>query len=190
LTEQAEILAAHAVVGILATRRSESSDEESVEAVVEFSGSAVQVDGWGKRRGAPVLTLVSTPELALLLRAGVEPVGIAGGFARLEVLPTDETIRLSRMRGSLAPNRELEDLTGSIYEARRLALRRLASDGGRLKATGLIGIDLEVERAGDSGHRLPGVVFTVHVLATAIRRPARRPLTVKAVVGLSGPTGG
>ena len=190
LTEQADILAAHAIVGIRATRRSESSGGESVEAVVEFSGTAVRVDAWGKRRGTAVLTLVSTRELALLLQAGVEPVGIAGGFARLEVLPSDETITLSRMRGSLAPNRELEDLTRSMYEARRLALRRLAADGGRLKATGLIGIDLEVERAGDSRHRLPGVVFTVHMLASAIRRPASRRLAVQPVVGVSGPAGG
>jgi hypothetical protein len=45
------------------------------------------VRSWRRREAAPVLTLASMQELWAMLRAGIEPAGIAGGFASVETTP-------------------------------------------------------------------------------------------------------
>jgi uncharacterized protein YbjQ (UPF0145 family) len=164
LTQQARIVGAAAVVGIVAERELEEVDELPA-AQVRFSGTAVRVRGWA-RRTEPVLTLASPQELWAMLRAGLEPVGIAGAFASVETLPSRAT--MSRRRTT--PNVELEDLTESVYEARRLAMERLRADARAIKADGVVGVDLDLEEAHHGRLRM---TMTVHVLASAVRRVRR-----------------
>ncbi len=59
LTKQATILGAEALIGVQAARRYEPFGEEGwAEGVVHFTGTAVKVNSWQKRRNPPVLTLV------------------------------------------------------------------------------------------------------------------------------------
>lgn len=119
-----------------------------------------------------------------MLRAGIEPVGLAGGFASVETLLSRGSSR-ALGRSGRTPNIELEDLTEAVYETRRLALARLSADAKSLNASGLLGIDLEMdepERGRELGEHF---VLTAHVLASAVRRV--RPVRVGAspIVNLS-----
>jgi uncharacterized protein YbjQ (UPF0145 family) len=175
LTRQARILGANAVVGIAAERtedRLESPDEAGAGGQYAFSGTAVRVRSFG-RNAEPVLTLASPQELWAMLRAGLEPAGIAGSFASVATSPSRATVAASLpWRKRTTPNVELEDLTTSVYEARRLAMERLASDARALKADGILGIVIELE---DEEHGSLHLTRTVHVLASAVRRTQRAP---------------
>lgn len=120
-----------------------------------------------------------------MLRCGIEPAGIAGGFARVETLPSSATVVASLGRRRRTPNVELEDLTKSVYEARRLALERVVSDARALNADGLLGIDLKLEGAEPRRSRPPAPTLTVHVLASAVRRLAPSAMQPDRVLTMS-----
>jgi uncharacterized protein YbjQ (UPF0145 family) len=179
LSAQAELLQANAVVEISARR------EETHGMGMVFTGTAVRVADWRRPKDAqPVLTLASAPDLWQLLRAGIEPVGIAGAFACVETAASKSTRRATLAR---APNVELRDLTTAVYEARRLAMERLVNDARRLRADGLLDVDLAHLHRSEG--RVPGLQTTVHLLGTAIRRVKARghgPGQPRPVVDLHG----
>lgn len=185
LVAQAELLGADAVVGIVPSREAEPRGSELPAAELRFTGTAVRIDGWRARKRPPLLTLASPAEVWAMLRAGVEPAGVAGGFASVETMPGKTTIAALLGR-RLSKNVELEDLTEAMYEARRLALDRLHQDAGRLGADGLLGIRLDLEHDEPSRMAVRHLSVTVHVLATAVRRVNRPPASPSAVVALSG----
>ena len=118
-----------------------------------------------------------------MLRAGLQPVGIAGGFASVATLPSSATVLASLARPRRTPNVEFRDLTESVYEVRRLAMERLVADARSLKADGVLGIDLAIE---DEEHGQLHLTRSVHVVATAVRRTRRAPaLDPLPLVGLS-----
>jgi uncharacterized protein YbjQ (UPF0145 family) len=183
LREQAGLLDANAVVGIKARRWVGGGPSDLLAVEQSFDGTAVRVEGWRRPREAPpVLTLASAEELWLLLRAGIEPAGIAGSFASVHTRVSASSLRLGLGAGRWASSAELADLTKSAYEARRLALERLRADARGLDAHGLIGIDMEHGQR--SGGRLPGVEIIVHLLATAVRRRGRSDLEAQPVARL------
>ena len=177
LRQQATMLGANAVVGVSAERELESFDAEGIQTGhMRFFGTAARVRAWS-RDTQPVVTLASPQELWSMLRAGLRPVGIAGGFAAVETLPSTATVFASLARPRRTPNVELPDLTESVYEVRRLAMERLVADARSLEADGLLGVDLKLEGDDVGRSRLPGRTVSVHVLASAVRR------TRAAVVG-------
>jgi uncharacterized protein YbjQ (UPF0145 family) len=193
LTEQASTLGADAVVGITAERRLQDvltggeSDREIEAGVQEavgqwrFVGTAVRVRALAREK-TPVLTLATPQELWAMLRAGVHPAGIAGGFASVETTLSSATLAA---RSPTAPNTELQDVTQTMYEVRRLAMQRLVADAKGLGADGLVGVDLQIGEGGgpeDPGPRLPSVTLTAHVLASAVRRVSPAPLAVEPVL--------
>lgn len=183
LSDQAERLDANAVIGIRAVRE-ETGAEGQRRAVMRFTGTAVHVDALRRRAGdGPVLTTASTQELALMLKAGMEPVGIAGAYACVDTFASLPTRTTGRWWWRV-PNVELEDLTKSVYEVRRLALERLRADARALHATGLLGIDLVHEQR--SSGDLPGLEITAHVLASAVRVVAPESLSVTPTLAMRG----
>jgi uncharacterized protein YbjQ (UPF0145 family) len=191
LAQQARMLGANAVVGIAGERWLDHEDEPEeggVAAQVSFSGTAVRVRAF-RTKEAPVLTLASAQELWAMLRAGVEPVGIAGGFASVETSPSAATVAASAGSG-LGANVELDDLTASVYEVRRLAMERLVADARGLKPDGLLGVDLDLEGIEPRRSGLPKLRLTVHVLASAVRRRHASASSPSAVVGLAERAGG
>jgi uncharacterized protein YbjQ (UPF0145 family) len=183
LSQQAELLGADAVVAVTARRdETETVGEPKIEYV--FTGTAVRVRGWRRARDArPTLTMATADELWSLLRAGVEPAGIAGAFASVETRASLSTISTG-MRSWGTPNVEFPDLTKSFYEARRLAFERLIADAQRLEADGLLGIDMVHQER--SGGRLPSLHIDVHLLATAIKRRDPTGAAPKPVLALGG----
>ena len=188
LRRQAQLLGANAVVGLKPQRKIQGSEVDALYIEYLFTGTAVRVDSLRRPRDAPpLLTLASAQELWRLLRAGIEPVGVAGSFASVQTTVSFSSQRLAIGTGRWAPNIELEDLTKSAYEARRLALERLRADARGLDAAGLIGIDMEHQER--SGRKLPGVEITVHLLATALRERAESGLKPQPIVRLRSPDG-
>jgi uncharacterized protein YbjQ (UPF0145 family) len=183
LTQQAELLSADAVVAVTARRgETENLGETFIEFV--FTGTAVRISGRRRSPDAkPVLTMATADEVWRLLRAGIEPAGIAGAFASVETRAGLSTISTATQRWS-GPNVEFPDLTKSFYEARRLAFERLIADARDLKADGLLGIDMVHQE--HSGGRLPGLHIAVHLLATAIRRTEPVGAEPKPVLALGG----
>jgi uncharacterized protein YbjQ (UPF0145 family) len=189
LVKQATQLSCQAVIGIESRRVLEPGEEGAVEAVFEFKGTAVRMDGW-ERRKDPVLTLLGVRELSLMLAAGVEPVGVVGGVGRIELRPGDATVWASRRRNS-APNVELSDLTQSVYEARHAALKTLHAEANAARASGVVGLELELEHHGHAARQFETNVFTAFALASAVRRVhGRDRLSVEAVVGTGTATHG
>ena len=183
LARQAELLGANAVVGLRARRDTPQAVGEEYFVEYVFTGTAVHVDGLRRPKDSPPLvTLASPQELWRLLRAGVEPAGVAGSFASVHT-----TVGFSTLKTRWAPSAELEDLTRSAYEARALALDRLRADARGLGAAGVIGIDMEHQHR--SGGNLPGIEITIHLLATALRKRAGSGLEPEPVMRLRGPGG-
>jgi uncharacterized protein YbjQ (UPF0145 family) len=184
LQRQAELLDANAVVGLTPRRRAAGpteSDHARVEYV--FTGTAVRIEGLRRPSDAPPLvTLASVQELWRLLQAGLEPVGVAGSFASVQTTVSGSSLAVATGMRRRTAGVELEDLTKSVYEARRLALERLRADARGLGAAGLIGIDMEHQHR--SGGKLPGLEITIHLLATALRRSAASGLAPKPVMRL------
>ena len=183
LSEEAKLLGANAVIGIVARREFHPSGEGSPpigHGSWCLTGTAVAIDAWRGRKSSPVMTLASARELSLMLDVGVEPVGVASAMAEVQTTVSRETAGLMRRRQPR--NCELQDLTTSVYEARRLAIRRLAADARALGATGVLGLELAFEQHGSMRRTLIPWTLSVHVLATAIRRSARRRLTVAPAV--------
>jgi uncharacterized protein YbjQ (UPF0145 family) len=178
------MLGADAVIGLRPRRtvaREEDGDARRIE--YTFTGTAARVATMQRAADAPpVLTLASAQELWLLLRAGVEPIGVAGSFASVHTSVSFSSRRITVGAGRFVGNAELEDLTKSAYEARRLALDRLRDDAGGLGATGVIGVDMEHQH--HTGGTLAGAEITIHLLATAIRRGRRSGLAAETVVRL------
>ena len=190
LVKQCELLSADAVIEIRAVRELEQSGEE-VTGQVRFTGTAVRVDQWRSRRGQPVvLTLASAAEVWAMFRSGIEPAGIAGGFASIQTLPSKQTVAaVLGTRRRRVPNMELADLTEGVYEARRLAIHRLLLEAKALNADGLVGIELELDEPEPENLRVTGFSTSVHVLASAVRRTGDRAarLCPSPVVSLSRP---
>lgn len=188
LTRQAQSLDANAVIGLEPQRRTEGA-EGAVYVEYVFTGTAVHVERLQRPRDTPpLLTLASSQELWRLLEAGVEPVGIAGAFASVRTSVSLSSRRLTTGGRRWAPNTELEDLTKSAYEVRRLALDRLAADAKGLHASGLIGIDMQHQEHTDG--RLAAGEITVHVLATAVRTRAEAKLGTRPIMRLGAPRRG
>jgi uncharacterized protein YbjQ (UPF0145 family) len=184
LRQQATMLGANAVVGVSAERELESFDAEGIQTGhMRFFGTAARVRSWS-RETEPVVTLASPQELWAMLRAGLQPAGIAGGFASVATTPSRATVLASLARPRRSPNVELEDLTESVYEVRRLAMERLVADARALEADGLLGVDLKLEGE-DLRSRLPGLTLSVHVLASAVRRTRAAAVRPEPVLTLS-----
>jgi uncharacterized protein YbjQ (UPF0145 family) len=172
LTDQAERLGCQAVIGIQAHRDTKPAEGEGADAVIRFTGTAVRIDQWRRRKAPPVLVLGTMTEVAVMLRYGIEPLGIVGGVGRIELRPSETTMRATRRTGYSAPNAELEDVTHSIYEARRGAMVAVHAEAAKLHATGVLAVTLEVDQHGTTTRSLPGVGFTAHALGVAVRRTA------------------
>src|SRR3954451_12759958 len=149
LTRQAQLVNANAVIGLVPQRKTEGAEGARYLEYV-FTGTAVRVEELTRARdAAPLLTLATAQELWRLLQAGIEPVGIAGSFASVQTSVSLSSRKLSTGVARWAPSTELEDLTKSAYETRRLALDRLTADARGLEAAGLIGVEMErQERTG------------------------------------------
>ena len=167
LVDQARLLEADAVLGIVPRFGVRDVEPKVVEVVM--TGTAVRT---GERHVVqpvePVLGTVSVQEFCLLRRVGVDLAGVVGSCSSVEIAAGSATRSALAGRWMSVGNVELADLSKGVYEARRLAVQRLADEARTLGASGVIGVDLARWLADpDATHSDSGI--TVHLLGTAMR---------------------
>jgi uncharacterized protein YbjQ (UPF0145 family) len=171
LVDQAALLEADAVLGI--TPRFTVRDAEPKLVEVTMTGTAVRTGARRRTQSvSPVLGTVSVQEFCLLRSAGVELAGVVGSCSSVEVAAGALTRSALAGRWAGVRNVELADLSQGVYEARRLAVGRLAAEARALGASGVIEVDLARWLADPAAAHADGGI-TVHLLGTALRgRPA------------------
>jgi uncharacterized protein YbjQ (UPF0145 family) len=92
----------------------------------------------------PVLTDLSVADYVKLVRAGIEPVGLAGWHA---VFFTETSLvggaLVQALAGRQFRNFELAELTQAIYAAREQVMQGMASQAQGLGASGIVGVQVE-----------------------------------------------
>src|SRR5205823_5321431 len=136
------------VAGVRLTRKRYSWGE----GLIEFTtiGTAIREKGSSpeaNRHRRPFLSDLSGQELWLLRRAGCQPVGFVAGNCTYYQVPNWST--RSAVAGGLFGtgwvNQELPDYTRALAETRRRATARLHDEASALNASGVVGVDVQLE---------------------------------------------
>jgi len=137
MRQEAAALGAHGVVGV----RLEHKAYEWGSNLLDFTaiGTAVRLPGAAPLK-QPFLSDLSGQEALTLLRTGYVPVGVAVGCCAYYVTTTvaDEW----QQRGWY--NNEMSRLTSAVYQARHIAMDRMAADGRAMGADGIVGSDIHL----------------------------------------------
>src|SRR2546421_3043149 len=137
MRQEAAALGAHGVVGV----RLEHKAYEWGSNLLDFTaiGTAVRLPG-AAPLPRPFLSDLSGQETLTLLRTGYVPVGVAVGCCAYYVVTTlaDEW----QQRGWY--NNEMSRLTSAVYQARHIAMDRMAADGRAMGADGIVGSDVHL----------------------------------------------
>jgi len=179
LAQEAEHVGADAVVGVQISSGGREFSQGAIECVV--IGTAVRRDGRGAApRGRPVLTELSVPDYAKLLRAGIETLGVVAWTSVFFV----QSWASGRVGGmGFMPNQEMTGYTQGIYEAREAVMSRVTAQAARLGASGVVGV-----RVGHSvqGGAQNGVVISFNAIGTAIRQDAANEFPIpKTIIDLT-----
>jgi uncharacterized protein YbjQ (UPF0145 family) len=133
---------------------------------LQMVGTAVR--GPGFERGTLVLSTLAAADVWKLAQRGWRPVGIASASSY-------QFGGSGLFAGSAA--REVEGATMTWSAARRAAFARLRAEGERLRADGLVGVDVQVERRhfewSQNQREYSGLLIGVNILASAIARGPR-----------------
>lgn len=192
MQQEAILAGAQAVVGVRVTRARYDWGND----LIEFNaiGTAIRrTDGPATEH--PTLSNLSGQEFWELSRAGYAPRGIVGASTVYYVVASYGTWRTQGLFGGWA-NQELQDFTAGLYRARHLALSRVHEQAAQLGAAGVIGTEIdqdeeEVEVEMGENQRRTDMIFTFHVLGTAIAEPGDVPVPpVGPMINLRDTTGG
>jgi uncharacterized protein YbjQ (UPF0145 family) len=138
LTEEAQAVGADAVVGVNLRRGEHDWAAGSVDFVV--AGTAIRLPG-SDGGGWPVLSDLSVADYWKLHQAGYAPVGLVAATAVFFVSPSSQT-QWARF-ATTGRNQELTDFTQGFYAARETALRYISSQADSVKATGIVGVQID-----------------------------------------------
>jgi uncharacterized protein YbjQ (UPF0145 family) len=165
LAQEAEHVGADAVVGVQISSGAREFTEGAIECVV--IGTAVRHE---KRAGAgaqPVLTELSVPDYAKLVRAGIETLGVVAWTSVFFV--QSWAAGQSGLLGGFMGNQEMTDYTQGLYEAREAVMSRVTAQAGRLGASGVVGVRIGHRAQGGAQN---GVIINFSAIGTAIRQDA------------------
>jgi uncharacterized protein YbjQ (UPF0145 family) len=175
---ECDALGADGVVGV----RLEVGRYEWGESLAEFLaiGTAVKsADGQSHRtpEGKPFTSDLSGQDLYVLRSMGYAPVGLVMGNCVYHV--AHQTLR--QFFKTASTNIEMENYTQALYEARELAMERMQHEARKLKAEGIVGVNIKEASHGWGSH-----VIEYFAVGTAIvSRPPSPSDTPGAVPGLS-----
>ena len=174
LEAEAAALGADGVVGV----RLEANYHQWGHNAIEFIavGTAIKAEGGESLRredGSPFTSDLSGQEFWLVLQSGYVPRGLVVGNCVFHI-GRRGPFAVAR---SMYRNTELPHVTEAIYQARELAMTRMQDDALRIKADGIVGVDL-TERS----HHFGQHVIEFLVIGTAVSRrdghdPIPAPLT-------------
>ncbi len=153
LQEEAELLGAHAVVGIKMKNRMPYTGIKAHEVEYTFTGTAITLEGVEKP-AKPILTSCSVPEFVKLVESGSMPVGLALGIGIYY-----QYGGLFQYRKNSFRTQEFKDYTQASYHARQLAMRHLAQDAKRHGGHGTLAEQLnfrvnQIPRSNDNDEQL------------------------------------
>lgn len=175
LEQEASILRAHGVVGV----RLDRTRVDVNEAPIEFKavGTAVRLKN-GPPLGpgeVPFLSNLSGQDHWALRQAGMRPVGFVFGNCSWLQLGGWRQYGASQSWS----NTEFPDYTQGVYTAREIALERLAEEAKRVRAIGVVGMEVDTTfepielQSQNAGYGAMLVQFTA--LGTAIAYDPGRP---------------
>lgn len=176
LSEEARLAGADAVVGVRLERGAYDWSQDVLEFVA--TGTAVRSERFDLGE-TPVLSNLSGQEFAALFLHGWWPSGLVAATTVTYVAAGWQQQRAQfGLGGSRYQNQEFEDFTRGVYEARNQSMLRAGRQAHELGAQGLLGVQIdhsqrehEVDLGG--GARRTDLIFTFHVLATAVTELAR-----------------
>lgn len=156
MRQQAAEAGAHGIVGV----RLNVNPKEAVTAV-HFSalGTAVRDRGTKLAKGvAPFTSHLSGQETWALSKAGCRLLGFVFGFCVYNA-----RFKFPAVRGVV----EMDNLTDALYSARELAMTRMQRQAAALKAGGIVGVTIEMQKESSQ-------IVRFHASGTAIL-PAKQP---------------
>jgi len=144
LEAEATLIHAHGVIGVRFTRR----NYEWGQNLLEYTaiGTAITLPDTPVP-SRPFLSDLSGQEFWTLLQAGYYPQGITTGFCSYYVsLGSNIAGQLRGWFGGSGYNQEIMPFTQGIYTSRTLAMNRLETSARNLNATGVVGMQIEIDR--------------------------------------------
>jgi uncharacterized protein YbjQ (UPF0145 family) len=184
LRAEAQEAGAEAVIGVKLRARAERLGEGAGAYAIDYSviGTAVAHGRGGRRASAKdprpplVLTELSVPDYAKLLRAGIVPLGIAA--ASISVFATYGYNTAMRMRsGGLGAGAlsaagecfELREYSAALYAARDQASAGMLQAAAALGAGGIVGVRMDRSLSRPQlGGQATGLIVSLHAIGTAI----------------------
>jgi uncharacterized protein YbjQ (UPF0145 family) len=185
LSEEAQRVGAHAVIGVHVNRSSYDWGTH----LIEFNavGTAVRVKD-APLAVRPGLTNLSGQDFWKLHQSGYWPLGVVAASMVYYVVAGWQTWAA----GGWARwyNQELGDFTQGLYTARHLCMGKVWEQASELGGIGIVGMQIEqsedeyeVETANDQ--RRQDMIFTFHAIGTAIGETSDRPRVPTVYAGLS-----
>lgn len=162
---EADALGADGIVGV----RLDVGRYEWGESLAEFVaiGTAVRSrDGQSHRtaHGKPFTSDLSGQDLYVLRSMGYAPVGLVMGNCVYHV--AHQTLR--QFFKTVGTNVEMENYTQALYDARELAMERMQHEARKLKAEGIVGVNIKEASHGWGSH----IIEYFAVGTAVVSRPA------------------
>ncbi len=177
MEEEADVLGADGVVGV----RLDVGFYEWGRGTAEFLaiGTAVSAEdggNWKTPEGKPFTSDLSGQDFWTLLQSGHAPLGLVLGTCVYHVAHQG----MFQALGNIGQNREMGNFTQALYEARELAMERMQDEALKLKAEGIVGVQIQ-----EKSHVWGSHTIEFFAMGTAVRKlPDRKIETPKLVLSL------
>ena len=177
MEEEATVLDADGVVGV----RLDVGFYEWGRGTAEFLaiGTAVSAEdggNWKTPEGKPFTSDLSGQDFWTLLQSGHAPLGLVLGTCVYHVAHQG----MFQAIGNIGANKEMGNFTQALYEARELAMERMQDEALKLKAEGIVGVQIQ-----EKSHVWGSHTIEFFAMGTAVRKlPDRTIETPKLVLSL------
>jgi uncharacterized protein YbjQ (UPF0145 family) len=177
MEEEATVLEADGVVGV----RLDVGFYEWGRGTAEFLaiGTAVSAEdggNWKTPEGKPFTSDLSGQDFWTLLQSGHAPLGLVLGTCVYHVAHQG----MFQAMGNIGANKEMANFTQALYEARELAMERMQDEALKLKAEGIVGVQIQ-----EKSHVWGSHTIEFFAMGTAVRKlPDRTIETPKLVLSL------
>ncbi|HEX4754184.1 MAG TPA: heavy metal-binding domain-containing protein [Candidatus Dormibacteraeota bacterium] len=177
MEEEATVLDADGVVGV----RLDVGFYEWGRGTAEFLaiGTAVSAEdggNWKTPEGKPFTSDLSGQDFWTLLQSGHAPLGLVLGTCVYHVAHQG----MFQAMGNIGANKEMGNFTQALYEARELAMERMQDEALKLKAEGIVGVQIQ-----EKSHVWGSHTIEFFAMGTAVRKlPDRTIETPKLVLSL------
>ncbi len=162
MEEEASVLGADGIVGV----RLDVGFYEWGRGTAEFIAvgtavSAEQEGDWKTPEGKPFTSDLSGQDFWVLLQSGHAPLGLVLGTCVYHVAHQG----MFKAMGNIGQNREMPNFTQALYEARELAMERMQDEAKKLKAEGIVGVQIQ-----EKSHIWGSHTIEFFAMGTAVRK--------------------